>query len=280
MTRNHYVFDEKGSTALPAFDTLVIGGGGFKGCLFLGAMHYLEELGMMKHVTTFCGTSVGSVISLLCILGYSAKEQMEKLPINKVYEFQKEPPYVINIVQSALKSFLDETVTFEQLFKQTGKFFFVVAFDMTVAESKVFSVITTPNESVIKAVIFSSALPSLDMPVDSDGHRFIDGGVTNNLPIDIADAFDASDNILTLTIQAKNSKMSVVNAIFNAIFSTPSSILDEYRIRDCVKKTHVIRFPSFKGLEQLLSLTEESKSAMFDSGYETAAFEIKKFALK
>lgn len=285
MKRNHYYVFEDGvqtTLSLPVYDTLVVGGGGFKGCMFLGALHLLEEHGMLKTVRTYCGTSVGAIISLLCVLGYTAQDQMDMLPIHNVYKFQKKPPFIINAVPEALHTFLDESVTFRDLFETSGKFLFVVAFNMTESESRVFSVVTTPDESVIKAVIFSSALPCLEMPSDVKGDRYIDGGVVNNLPIDIADEFDLSQNILTFTISSRHSEtqQSIVNDIFNAIVSTPSALLDAHRIAACSKPTQVVYFESPKGLEQLLSLSSESKRDMFVCGYNRMLLEIKKFALK
>ena len=99
---------------------------------------------------------------------------------------------------------------------------------------------------------------------------------------DIADEFDLSENILTFTISSRHSEpqQSIVNDIFNAIVSTPSALLDAHRIAACSKPTQVVYFESPKGLEQLLSLSSESKRDMFVCGYNRMLLEIKKFALK
>jgi len=54
------------------FKTVVLSGGGTKGLLILGALQYYYEKSYynMDEVVTYCGTSIGSVISLLLICGY------------------------------------------------------------------------------------------------------------------------------------------------------------------------------------------------------------------
>jgi len=278
----HYIFDRE-TIALPRFDTLVIGGGGFKGCLFLGGLAYLEELDALTSVRTYCGTSVGAIVCLLSVMGYTARQQLEMLPISNVYKFQKQAPYLINAVPDAIREIVDETKTFQQLFDESGKHLFVVAFDMTASREKIFSVLTSPDVSVAQALIYSCALPSLNMPCDEQGHRFIDGGVVNNLPVDIADRFDLSEHILTLNIGMSDQEQqtrTVINDLMNAMVSVPSSLLDEYRLASCRKPVHLMTFKCDRGLEQLISVTETNKRDMFAMGYNTARDEIKKFHVK
>lgn len=277
----HYVFDDRESIALPRFDTLVVGGGGFKGCLFLGGLAYLEDVGALGSVQTFCGTSVGAVICLLCVLGYTARQQLDMLPIQNVFRFQKHSPFVVNAVPQAIRDLIDERVTFRQLFEKSNKHLFVVAFNMTESREEVFSVLTSPDASVAKAIIYSTALPSMDMPCDEKGHRFIDGGVVNNLPIDIADRFDLSEHVLTLTITGDNcTTRTVINDILNALVSVPSALLDNHRVAACRKRVNLMSFNCSRGLEQLIVVTDKSKREMFETGYKTAVEEIKKFDVK
>ena len=60
-------------------NTLCISGGGVKGISFLGALSYLLD---KKHIDlnnihTYIGSSVGSIISLLFVLGYSIDELID-----------------------------------------------------------------------------------------------------------------------------------------------------------------------------------------------------------
>src|SRR5438309_2109801 len=53
---------------------LVIGTGGVKGFNILGFLSPLEDAGLLKYTDTFCGVSVGAIISLLMVAGYEIRE--------------------------------------------------------------------------------------------------------------------------------------------------------------------------------------------------------------
>lgn len=55
-------------------DTLVIGGGSIKTIASLGALSVLQEKGILDNITKFAGSSAGSVIVTLLVLGYTPKE--------------------------------------------------------------------------------------------------------------------------------------------------------------------------------------------------------------
>ena len=55
-------------------DTLILSGGGMKGMAELGALHHMEGLGILKNITTIAGSSAGSTIGLLLIIGYRPVE--------------------------------------------------------------------------------------------------------------------------------------------------------------------------------------------------------------
>ena len=57
----------KESKSLWPPEVIVIGPGGCKGFLELGALLYLEKEGYLRSVKTYAGVSVGAVISLLIV---------------------------------------------------------------------------------------------------------------------------------------------------------------------------------------------------------------------
>jgi predicted acylesterase/phospholipase RssA len=54
-------------------------------------------------------------------------------------------------------------------------------------DSETYNHILTPNMSVIKALRITFAIPPLFSPIDSDICHLVDGGITNNYPIDLYD---------------------------------------------------------------------------------------------
>ena len=70
---------------------LVFAGGGFKGIAYIGVLRYLESSGLLEDIKTFSGTSIGALISLLIVLGYTSKELTNlicKLDIDKIKDIR------------------------------------------------------------------------------------------------------------------------------------------------------------------------------------------------
>lgn len=53
---------------------LILSGGGQKGYAMIGAIYFMEELDKLRHINTFVGTSVGSIICAMLVLGYNCSE--------------------------------------------------------------------------------------------------------------------------------------------------------------------------------------------------------------
>ncbi|XP_062574920.1 uncharacterized protein LOC134236796 [Saccostrea cucullata] len=59
------------------FENLIFEGGGAKGIAYPGALKALEEVGIMKKIIRFAGTSVGSITATMAALGYDSTEIRE-----------------------------------------------------------------------------------------------------------------------------------------------------------------------------------------------------------
>lgn len=59
------------------YETLVLSGGGFKGIAQLGCLHYLHSSNQLDYITDYIGTSIGSIICYLLIIGYKPIEIFE-----------------------------------------------------------------------------------------------------------------------------------------------------------------------------------------------------------
>ena len=53
---------------------LVISGGGVSGIGFLGIIKYLDDHNIISNIETYVGTSIGSIICLLLLIGYKHNE--------------------------------------------------------------------------------------------------------------------------------------------------------------------------------------------------------------
>lgn len=178
-------------------DTLCFSGGGIKGISFLGAINYLEEVEFinLKNINNYVGTSVGSIMSFLFILGYSAKELID---FSEKFDFKKFQieincnNFLSNLgidsgikIMTAIKTFLKERfdvddITFIDLFNLTNKNFKVITTNYSTSKLEIFSHQETPNVSVLLAIRMSISVPFIFTPVKHNNHYYVDGGISCN----------------------------------------------------------------------------------------------------
>ena len=182
-------------------DTLIFGGGGTKGFVYLGLIKYLEEQKYIENIKYYYGVSAGSIICLLMNLGYNYKELVDILLNEVKYEdlVKIDSKSILNIFDKfsiADSTYLDNTlkalierkgfnpyINFKQLYDITKKEFnvgFVKCFqnEFILANYK-----TRPEMPVWLAVRASSGIPLVFQPVIDaiNGFDFlIDGAIIND----------------------------------------------------------------------------------------------------
>ena len=180
---------------------LVLSGGGIKGLSMLGAITKLKELEIIKYPEIYCGTSVGSIICFLLLIGYLPKNILELLiEIDFTQLFQVdlddifENPHIglsyNHGFMIVLKSFilgrnLPLTITFKELYNLFPSKLIITGTCVNDASLHYFSVDNTPEMSVLKAIEISICIPLLFKPIEYNGKIWIDGGCLNNYPIEI-----------------------------------------------------------------------------------------------
>ena len=159
---------------------LVLGGGGARGFVHIGALRALDEAGV--EVDTVGGTSFGALIAAAYARGYpidelialartfaSPKKLLDRtLPIVALMRGRK--------VTNLYRHLFGDTLA-EDLWTP----FFAISSDLTRATAVVHS--TGPLWEIVRA---STALPAVFPPLlDSDSGVLVDGGVMNNMPLDV-----------------------------------------------------------------------------------------------
>ena len=202
---------------------LVLGGGGAKGGAEVGALKVLERAGIKPDIIV--GTSIGAIVGGLYAAGYSADElddlfcqqQWLSLLTDRNEKYGGEPyiqvdgvTYIFGFpvidkkhpafgvlrgarVEQVIDSMLavKNKVEFEQL--KTP--FACVAVEMITANEVVLS-----DGVVPRAMRASMAIPGIFKPVEIDGRKLVDGGMMNNLPVDVAKQLGA-DIIIAIDLQ-------------------------------------------------------------------------------
>tara|TARA_R110001583_G_scaffold10019_8_gene46786 strand:+ start:1917 stop:4127 length:2211 start_codon:yes stop_codon:yes gene_type:complete len=229
---------------------LVLSGGGAKGAAHIGVLKIIEKNNIP--IDYVVGTSIGAYVGGLYALGYSADE-IEKIMLNlpwddsysdfiprKFLSFenkelrdlyniplrlginggQLKSPSGLLLGQSAaslLKLSTDVVAKFEN-FDHLAIPYRAIASDLATAKTVVIS-----KGSITKAMRASATVPGVVNPVNIDGKLLVDGGLANNMPIDVVKAMGA-DIVIAVDIGSPLLSKKNINSTFD-VFNQLSTIL-------------------------------------------------------
>lgn len=268
---------------------LVLSGGGINGIAHIGALFALSELGYLNKIETFAGTSVGSLIISLYILGYEPAElydfiklfdlsKLKNLSIMNIHLFGLDTgskmEYVIKrLIQG--KGF-DENIKLKELFDLKKKKLIFTTVCINTMEIYYISHETHPDLPLYLAIRMSISIPFIYCPIHYKEHLFIDGGCLDNYPISVF-KHEKENTIGILLTDSKNKIDKIEN-------------LETYilRVLQCIMEG--MAFNCKKGFEnstidievESISLTnydigDEKKDTLFMKGYNTIIINKKKF---
>ena len=188
------------------FKRLVLSGGGSRGLAILGALHYVHENGGLDGIEEYWGTSVGSAIALLLLVGYTPFEAFHEffmlehfadpktLDIQTMLETTAFCP--IELFGNKVRRFIEKKLgkgvdpTFFELHKRFGKKIHIIGTNTDTMRGECFNVDTKPLMSVIEAIEISCDLPYIFTKKKFEGHTYVDGGFINNYAVNLADDGD------------------------------------------------------------------------------------------
>lgn len=191
---------------------LVLGGGGAKGAALVGVLKYIEQVGMP--VDMIVGTSIGSIVGGLYSVGYRSA-QMDTLFRSQEWhdlltdrnEAQSRHflskkdgvQYLMGIplwrqdtmrysrrgimMGDSIVAFLDsltgvpDSISFDSL---------PIPFRCVAVDAKTMTEVVASDGNLPMAMRASMAIPVAFKPVQKDSMVLVDGGVLNNLPVDVA----------------------------------------------------------------------------------------------
>lgn len=183
------------------YSTLVLSGGSLHTLKYVGAIRYLCEKNIARNIKTVIGTSCGAIVGMLFALGLKDHEIFTVFRAFLKSHTATTPDFdnIFNIfytlgiddgtclrqcLQDAIKlKFSQDDLTFIELAKKTGVNLLVCACRVRDLGETVFSVDTTPNLSVVQAVLASSAIPIIFKPVPINGEFYLDGALSVNCPV-------------------------------------------------------------------------------------------------
>jgi NTE family protein len=188
---------------------LVLGGGAARGFAHVGVIRVLEQERIP--VDLVVGTSVGSLIGAL----YASERNSFELEWT-AFQLRREDLFDFGIANAVLgmglakgellEAFVKARVKQERI-EQLKIPFAAVATDLNWGER-----IVLDRGPIARAVRASSAIPGVFEPVAHEGKILVDGGVVDNLPVDVARAKGA-DLVLAVDIGEDVGNVNITNML-------------------------------------------------------------------
>ncbi|XP_071798397.1 uncharacterized protein [Asterias amurensis] len=191
------------------FENLALEGGGSSAMAYVGAIRVLEELGWLRNIKRFAGSSAGSIVATFLAIGYNSQE------IQKLFQRDFTPimydgscmrcGQVVNLFRrlgahpgKKLENWIannikdktgDKNYTFRQLYEKDHVELCILATDLSKMDTVYFHFKTTPDMPIYLAARASSSVPGLLKPVKWNKGVFVDGGVLCNYPLHVFDGW-------------------------------------------------------------------------------------------
>lgn len=178
------------------YNEIIISSGGNKGIALIGALNEFNKNYPIYNIEYYTGCSVGSLISLILIIGYSINELNEILFNINFSLFQDLK--LLNLIEKCgldegikfnnfLKAIMiqknfNPNITYHELYIKTKKILTVTVTNISKGISEYHNYINTPNMSVLLSVRMSLNIPILFSPILYNNDYFIDGALLDPFP--------------------------------------------------------------------------------------------------
>ena len=259
------------------YDTLLLSGGGAKGYSFLGIIKFIEENSI--NISTYGGTSIGSLFAFLMAIGLSYNEIYNKLKyfmytdhhnidiLNFLQNFGLDDftnlnKFINNIINKDIN-----TITFDELYKIYNKKLCINALCINDKSIHYFNVFTTPNMPILTAISASMAIPLLFAPVKYNNYLYVDAGIFENFMI-THEWFFNKENVLAIQIEYNNHQTCTeIIDIYNYMNQLVLCLFN-YLDKEINTTTKIISIKCYQNF-LILDVSEEDKLKLIDLGYQT-----------
>ncbi|WP_027339620.1 patatin-like phospholipase family protein [Halonatronum saccharophilum] len=252
---------------------LSLNGGGVRGISHVGGIEALEDYGF--EIVALAGSSAGAIVASLYGAGYSLDELKEIMYEQDFSEF-KDSFSIIRLIRDygiykgdQFLRWIEEKLQAKGVkeFKDLEREVKIISSEVTCKKDQVFSKEDTPRFSVAKAVRMSMGIPIFYVPYIYKGRYYVDGGVTNNLPLKV---FDRSRRPTLGFILAKNEdeEQENINGFLNYLTALIEMVIAVNEKRQIeLSNSHIISISTGDIKATDFSLSQEQKKELYELGY-------------
>ena len=170
---------------------LVLGGGGAKGATEVGVLKVINEVGVP--IDYIAGTSIGAIVGGLYSVGYSV-EQIDSLFRNENWGDLFVNGNTLELLENMVG--YKDSIDFSQL---------PIPFRCVAADMKKHQEVVLKSGRLAQAMRASMAIPGAFKPVKINDRVLVDGGMFNNLPVDVVRDMGA-DIVIAIDLTQKKHK--------------------------------------------------------------------------
>jgi predicted acylesterase/phospholipase RssA len=276
--------DHKDNTSFAPYDTLVLAGGGIKGLFTTGALQYLYENGTLSQAKTYIGTSIGSIIAYMLIIGYTPIEMISYICSKK---FLDNVPLVdfasalsgggavpFSGYQEMLETMTIDKIgillTMKDIREKCGKRLICTAFNITENRVEYISDENHPEMPCLTALRLSCSLPIIFSDFKYKNSYYIDGGIGDNFPFNYGKKI--GQKVLGIDLNQKKNLKRLSESNFLVYFYNILSVMtlrDNGDIKETDLLPHkVINIDTKEFASVDLGISTPQKLDMFSSGYQ------------
>ena len=234
------------------YNKLVLSGGGKRGLMLLGSLEYIYQYQKEKisNIKTYIGSSIGSIICYLLILNYEPRHIISFLISNDFFKQFKDINFVSlttcsgaydwNILKKYLfiltnDKYKDENITLKQLYDTFNKELICTTFNLSKQTTEYLSYKTHPDLLCVDALRMSSNIPLYFDKFKFNDDYYIDGGITNNFPINLLEENDYALALNCSKMNLKLEKFLITNYMLNLVSSVIINNVKQ-NINNCICK--------------------------------------------
>lgn len=207
-----------------------LGGGAVRGAAHIGVLQLFGEIGLTADLVV--GTSIGALIGAIYAAGVPADDIADMVRDLHWRDLTRlaRPRRLGLLETSRLRSMMREVLGDIRI-DQLSIPFAAVACDITTGQRVVIK-----SGSVLDAVMASSAIPGLFVPVEAGDTLLVDGGVVDNVPVDVAYSMGAdyvvAVDVMPLTHEARR-PTDLRDMLLRSFEITQRSAHRDGRMADC-----------------------------------------------
>lgn len=280
---NTPVLEKKLATA--DYNTLVLSGGSVRGIAILGALQYGYDNYLLTKLTTFIGTSAGAMICYLLCIGYTPIEIIVYLCTHQLME-RLQTFNIVALIQGRGASSFNQLAehlekmtiakigylpTMKDLHEKLGKTLVCATHNLTESRTEYITYNTHPKVPCITALRMSANLPLVFERYRYGHCLYVDGGISDNFPIQLADK--PGNKVLGIVLTGDKSRLeegaelNTIEYIYDLMF-IPIDQSVAYKIANVSERCKVVRIPACKFKFFNFNLSSTAKLNLFSEGYE------------